>query len=59
MTDQPAGEAQLAEVRESIKEAKEAAEQAEHTGIADATPDKVEATEDGGEGDAEEAADTD
>jgi hypothetical protein len=54
MTDQPAGEAQLAEVREHIKEAKEAAEQAEESGIVDSTPDKAS-----DEGDAEEAADTD
>jgi hypothetical protein len=54
VTDQPAGEAQLAEVREHIKEAKEAAEQAENSGIADATPDKP-----ADEGDAEGAADTD
>jgi hypothetical protein len=59
MTEQPAGEAPLAEVRESIKEAKDAAERAEKSGIVDSTPDKVEATEDHGEGAAEEAADTD
>ncbi|MEA5363247.1 hypothetical protein VA596_27200 [Amycolatopsis sp., V23-08] len=51
MTDQPP---ELAEVREHIKEAKDAAEQAEQSGIADATPDKPF-----DEGDAEEAADTD
>lgn len=51
MTDHPA---ELAEVREHIKEAKDAAEQAEKSGIVDSTPDKP-----ADEGDAEEAADTD